>query len=528
MKKISILDLGIIAASTGLLTGCQAVTDKPDKEVRNNYNVLLVSFDDLRPELGCYGNEVIQTPNLDNFASEGVAFTNAFCQVSISAPSRASLMTGLRPDSTRVWHLADKFRNTIPDVTTLPQYFQQHGYYTVGIGKQFHNHMPDSISFDEPDLRPEEYKIGNMIDRDAENFYYDEDIKKELAKVREERLKKNPNAYAGGWGYGRVMEDSDAPDNAFYDGAQTELALETIHRIKDQDQPFFLSLGYFRPHLPFVAPKKYWDLYNRDSIPMATNPYLPKDSPIMAINSSYELMGCYDMYSNHPSIYQQPEDTARMLKHGYYASVSYIDACFGKLMEGLKEMGLDKNTIILIYGDHGWKLGEHRSWCKQTVYDNDTHVPLIVNAPDIKAKGQQCDRLVELVDIFPTLSDLAGIQPPKYLQGASMKPLLENPEQQWKSAVFSQHHRRPKESPDKQRYMGYSMRTEKYHFVEWYYWDDDKKLKGDYVTSELYDSMNDPDENINISGELENKEVIKGLSEQLHNGWRKALPDQNN
>jgi len=524
MRKLSILDMSILAASTGLFTGCQPSPGHTEKEVGNKYNVLLVSFDDLRPELGCYGNEVIKTPNLDNFANEGVAFTKAFCQVSICAPSRASLMTGLRPDSTRVWHLADKFRETIPEVTTLPQYFHNNGYHTVGIGKQFHNHMPDSISFDEPDLRPAEYATADMVDRDAESFYYDDDIKKELAKVREERLKKNPNAYANGWAYGRVMENSDAPDNAFYDGAQTELALEVIKRLKDQDQPFFLSLGYFRPHLPFVAPKKYWDLYNRDSIPMASNPYLPKNSPVMAINSSYELMGCYDMYSNHPSLYQQPEDTARMLKHGYYASVSYIDACFGKLMDGLKEMGLDKNTIVLIYGDHGWKLGEHRSWCKQTVYEIDTHVPLIVNAPNITAKGQQCDRLVELVDIFPTLSDLAGINPPEYLQGTSMKPLLENPTQEWKTAVFSQHHRRPKESPDHKRYMGYSMTTDKFHYVEWYIWDNEKKVKGDYVTCELYDATIDPDENINIAGEIENAEIIKSLSVQLQNGWRKARP----
>jgi len=524
MKKSTLLDLSIIAASATVFVGCQAITKKAEDKTDKKYNVILISFDDLRPELGCYGNNVIKTPNLDNFASEGVMFSHAYCQVSISAPSRASLMTGLRPDSTRVWHLADKFRETIPNVTTLPQYFHNYGYHTVAIGKQFHNHMPDSISFDEPDLRPDEYKTADMIDRDAESFYYDDDIKKELAKVREERLRKNPNAYADGWAYGRVMEDSDAPDSAFYDGAQTDLALEVLKRLKDQDQPFFLSLGYFRPHLPFVAPRKYWDLYNRDSIPMATNPYLPINSPIMAINSTYELTGCYDMYANHPSVYQQPEDTARMLKHGYYASVSYVDACFGKLMEGLKEMGLDKNTIILIYGDHGWKLGEHRSWCKQTVYENDTHVPLIINAPDIKAKGQKCDRLVELVDIFPTLSDLAGIQPPQYLQGTSMKPLLENPTQPWKAAAFSQHHRRPKESPDNQRYMGYSIRTENFHYVEWYFWDNDNKIKGDYVTCELYDSTNDPDENTNVADEYANTEIIKGLSTQLHNGWRNALP----
>lgn len=522
MKKISITDLSIIAASTGILFGCSSPIKKTKDEKK--YNVLLIAFDDLRPELGCYGNQVIKTPHLDKFASEGVVFTNAYCQASVSAPSRASLMTGLRPDSTRVWHLGDEFRKNMPDIKTIPMHFHDHGYYTVSIGKIFHNHMPDSISFDEPDLRPPEYSTAEMVDRDAESFYYDEEIKKELAKVRQERLKKNPNAYADGWAYGRVMECSDAPDNAFYDGAQTDLALETLNRIKDKNQPFFLALGYFRPHLPFVAPKKYWDLYNRDSIPMASNPYLPKNSPVMAMNSSYELMGCYDMYTKHPALYQQSEDTARMLKHGYYASVSYVDACFGKLMSGLKDMGLDKNTIIVIYGDHGWKLGEHGSWCKQTVYDIDTRVPLIVYAPEMKARGQESDRLVELVDIYPTLCDLANIKSLDYLQGKSMDPLLDNPRLPWKTAAFSQHHRRPKVSLDKQRYMGYSIQTEKYHYVEWYFWDNENKIKGDYVACELYDAINDPDENINIAVEPENEKIIKTLSEKLSKGWRKSLP----
>ena len=488
-------------------------------------NILFISFDDLRPDLGCYGNEVIQTPHIDKFAKAGVVFSRAYCQAAVCAPSRASYMTGLRPDSNRVWHLGDKFRKINPDIKTIPQYFHDNGYYTVSMGKIFHNHMPDSVSFDEPDLRPDEYKTPDMVDRDAESFYYDEALNNELARVRNERLKRNPNAYAGGWAYGRAVECSEAPDDAFYDGAQTDLAIETLNRLKEKDQPFFLALGYFRPHLPFVAPKKYWDLYERENIPMATNPFLPENSPVMAMNSAYELTGCYDMeYVKHPSIFHLSEDTARMLKHGYYASVSYVDACFGKLMNALSEMNLIENTIIVVLGDHGWKLGEHGSWCKQTNYDNDTRVPLIVSAPGIKGKGRKCNKLTELVDLYPSLLDLAGIEVPEYLQGTSFSPLLDDPELDWKTAVFSQYHRRPRVTPDKNRYMGYSMTTSQYHYVEWYYWDSEEKEAGEFVARELYDHHIDPEENSNIAGVESKKDLVQSLSVQLHNGWQAAKP----
>jgi arylsulfatase A-like enzyme len=428
-----------------------------------------------------------------------------------------------------VWHLGDEFRKINPDIVTMPQHFNKFGYYTVSMGKIFHNHMPDSVSFYEPDLRPDEYKTPAMIDRDAESFYYDEEIKEEHRKIREARIKKNPRAYGGGWAYGRSTECSEAPDNAFYDGAQTELAIETLKRLKEKDQPFFMALGYYRPHLPFVAPKKYWDLYEREKIPPADNPYLPKNSPVMAMNSAYELTGCYDLeFVKHPSEYKLPEETARLLKHGYYASVSYVDACFGKLMEGLKELDLHKNTIVVIWGDHGWKLGEHGSWCKQTNYNIDTRVPLIIQYPGMKTKGKSCNKLTELVDLFPTLCDLAGIDSPENLEGSSLKPLLKNPQIDWKSAVFSQYHRRPRVTPDRKRYMGYSMVTDRYHYVEWHYWDNEKKISSGLAAKELYDVVTDPDENLNIAGIPENNEILRSLSQQLESGWKKALPGEQN
>lgn len=499
-------------------SGCLYKEERP--------NVLFVIVDDLRPELGCYGNSEIRTPRFDKFAEESILFTRTHCQAAACAPSRASVMLGMRPDSTRVWSLGEKFRVINPKAVTMPQHFHKYGYYTVSMGKIFHNHMPDPVSFDEPDLRPPKYKTPELIDRDPESFYHDEDLKKEHTKVREERIKRNPNAYAGGWAYGRSWEAYDGPDNVFYDGAQTDLALGKLKELKGKKQPFYLALGYYRPHLPFVAPKKYWDLYDRNSLSLASNPFLPKNSPPMAINSMYELRACYDLeFVKHPSEFQLSEETSRLLKHGYYASVSFVDACFGRIMNGLKELDLDKNTIVVVWGDHGWKLGEHGSWCKQTNYNIDTQVPLFVRAPGVHRRGLECHQLTELVDLFPTLCDLAGIEIPEYMEGTSLKPLLKEPDLKWKSAVFSQYHRRPRNSPDGKRYMGFSMVTQKYHYVEWRYWNDENKTAGKTAAIELYDIETDSEENVNIAGLNENREILDKLSKQLQAGWRAAMSE---
>jgi arylsulfatase A-like enzyme len=488
-------------------------------------NVLFVSVDDMRPEIGCYGNTEIKTPHFDAFAETGTTFLKAYCQSAVCAPSRASVMTGLRPDSTRVWDLRGKFRVNLPDVVTIPQHFKKHGYHTVSMGKIFHNHMPDRVSFDEPDLRPAKYMTPELIDREPESFYHDEGLNRELAEVREKRLAANPNRYANGWAYGVATESFDGPDNQFYDGAQTDLAIEKMRELKDKDKPFFLALGYYRPHLPFVAPKKYWDLYDREKLTLADNPYLPKNSPVMAMNSMYELRACYDLeFVKHPAEFAFDEPTARRLKHGYFASVSYVDACFGKLMEQLEELGLADNTIVVLWGDHGWKLGEHNSWCKQTNYDIDVRVPLMVRIPNQPNAGAKTKSLVELVDLYPSLCDVAGLPIPIDMEGSSFKPLMATPDQPWKSAVFSQFHRAPKITPDKGRYMGLSMVTDRYHYVEWRTWDHLKGVAGELKAVELYDHENDPDENTNVSGEPEHEALLKELSSQLEGGWKKAKP----
>ncbi|MDE3741023.1 sulfatase [Maribacter polysaccharolyticus] len=510
------------------LIGC---TDKKGtasvakEQLAKKPNILFLSIDDLRPDLGSYGNKEIKTPNIDALAASSMVMLNTHSQAAVCAPSRASTLLGYRPDSTRVWHLGDKFREINPEAVTMPQYFNKEGYYTVNIGKIFHNYMPDSISWDEPDLRPAPYNTAPYVNRDAETYYYTEEAleiqKRDRALLLEKRKGK---IYGDGWNRGPAIESADAPDSLYYDAMQTELALQTIDRIKDKKQPFFMGLGLYRPHLPFVAPKKYWDLYPEGSISPAANPKLPENAPIMSANSNYELRAYHNPYEiGRPEDDPLPAEYAATLKRGYYASVSFIDACVGKLIEGLKERGLYENTIIVLWGDHGWKLGDHNGWGKMTNFYIDTHVPLIIKQAN-QNEGKQIEALSELVDIFPTLCDLAEVHKADYFQGTSLTPLFNNPDLEWKDAVFTQFRRRARVSKDGKEYMGYSMQTKQYHYIEWYHWDNETKVKGTFAASELYDHSVDPNETLNIVDRPDKKELVQRLSERLSKGWKAAVP----
>lgn len=506
------------------LSGC-----RPMEEDMRKPNVLFISVDDLRPSLGVYGDENAISPHIDKIASEGITFREAFCQSAVCAPSRASLMTGLRPDSTRVWHLGDKFRDINPQAVTMPQYFSRFGYHTVNIGKIFHNYMPDSISWDEPDLRPARYLREDWLKRDGETFYISEAVNASQIKKRDSLLALRPIRYADGWNTGPAWEAADVHDTLYYDGAQNELAKKTLTRICKSDQPFFMGLGYFRPHLPFAVPKKYWDLYDPAKLPLANNPEIPQDAPLHSMNSMYELRH-YDGFHHigHPtSSYRMGEDTVRILRQGYYASVSYVDALIGDLMSHLKRIGAYENTIIVIWGDHGWKLGDHNSWGKMTNYNIDLKVPIIIRSPNQANRGAQTYAITELVDLFPTLCELAGVQIPDYMQGRSLVPLMENPDRRWKKAAFSQFHRRPKVSADGKRYMGYSINTPTYHYIEWYIWDHTTGTKGELTSIELYDRKNDPGETVNIAQHEDMADIQEDLANQLLDGWRHAFPDEN-
>ncbi|WP_158973472.1 sulfatase [Cellulophaga sp. L1A9] len=490
-------------------------------------NILFISIDDLRPALGVYGDTEVITPNIDALASEGMTFMEAYAQVAVCAPSRASLMTGLRPDATRVWHLGDKFREINPEAVTMPQYFSKNGYHTVNMGKIFHNYMPDSISWDEPDLRPSRYLKEEWLKRDGETFYISEAVNKSQAIKRDSLLKLRPERYADGWNTGPAWEAAEVHDTMYYDGAQTKLAKQTLTRLSKTKTPFFFGLGYFRPHLPFAAPKKYWDLYDREKIPTAINPEIPEGAPLYSMNSMYELRH-YDGFNHigHPTSSKRiSKDTIQTLKHGYYASVSYVDALLGDLIAHMKTIGIYDNTIIILFGDHGWKLGEHNSWGKMTNYNIDLKVPMIIRYPDQKLRGAKSSEITELIDMFPSLCELSGIPIPENMQGTSFVPLLKKPDLSWKKAAFSQFHRRPKVSADGKRYMGYSMNTEKYHYIEWYGWNEKTGTKKAFVSAELYDSENDAFETINLAKNENYTKVISALSKQLLAGWENAKPN---
>ena len=484
-------------------------------------NILFIAVDDLRPELGCYGETYVISPNIDRIAQSGIVFNQAFCQSAVCNPSRASLLTGLRPDSIRVWDLRTDFRDIVPDVVTLPQYFKNNGYHTAAIGKIYHNTIPDPLSWSESKL----HITGYPFDPDA--VYRDPEIIEELEK-RKKEITAAGNASRhidrlGEWYLkATATECVDLPDEAYYDGAQTDLALRKLDSLASGEKPFFFAIGYYRPHLPFNAPKKYWDMYDRSKVPLAENDYMPENAPLMAINNLRELRGYSDFrHVLHPAEGKLSEAEARLLKHGYLASVTYIDAQIGKLLDGLDRMGLMGNTIIVLWGDHGWKLGEHNSWCKMTNYEIDTRVPLIISAPALKSKHILCNGMVEFVDIYPTLCDLAGLQIPDRLEGISMVPLMQSPELPWKKAVFSQFLREGIwMAPDGIPYMGYSIRTERYRYVKWVNW-----MTGKPVAEELYDHALDPDENFNLAVQPEYRILLNDMSDRMAAGWMAALPD---
>jgi len=512
VNRRNFLCISSSAVIAGLFPGCRYLTHASKA---GRPNVLFIAVDDLRPELGCYGSSHVKSPNIDRLAGEGIVFNRAYCQSAVCNPSRASLLTGLRPDRTKVWDLHTDFRDHIPQAVTLPQYFMKQGYFCTSIGKIYHNVIQDPKSWSEPKLHIDGYPFDpDAVYRTEENRAIIEQLKKKF--IAQGRQNERIDRYGQWYLKAGATEMIDAPDDVYYDGAQTDVAVRKLKELSDMDCPFFFGVGYYRPHLPFNAPKKYWDMYDRDKIPLAKNDYLPRKMPPMAINNLRELRG-YTDFKTISSTFEGKltEEQTRLLKHGYLASVSYIDAQIGKLLDALERLKLRDNTLIVLWGDHGWKLGEHRSWCKMTNFDIDTRVPLIVSAPGRQTAGAHSDRLVEFVDIYPTLCELAGLAIPRDLDGTSMVPLLRDPRRPWKKAVFSQFLREGIwKAPDGKTYMGYSIRTERYRYTEWCNWDT-REAAG----AELYDHRSDPHENINAVDDPKYDAVRKQMASVLHEKW---------
>lgn len=459
-------------------------------------NVLFIAVDDLRPELGCYGNSFIKTPAIDRLAGAGIAFTQAYCQQAVCNPSRASLLTGLRPDSVKVWDLRVHFRETVPDVVTLPQYFRRNGYRAEAYGKIFHSPLPDRKSWDKPNYWPQYSRL-----------YSDPTRVRLEERILEAKTRGLDEDFIRDHIRGPATEAEDCPDNRRWDGEIAEQATYALYRLASGGEPFFLAVGFFLPHLPFVPPKKYWDLYDPRGIPEAPNPFLPKGAPILAMNSMDELRD-YEDFAGVPYPWERPlsEEKRRLLKHGYYASVSFIDAQIGRLLLFLERLGRADDTIVVLWGDNGWKLGEHGGWAKMTAYENDTHCPLIIRAPGIKGNGKQARGLVEFIDIYPTLCGLAGLPLPDHLQGKSLGAQLNDPSRDGKPAVFSQIYRRRAHLDT----MGYACRTDHHLFVEW------RNMEtGEILAAELYDHRDDPLENVNLAERPDQKTVQEGLRRQL-------------
>lgn len=475
-----LLALTVVGAA---LFGSPATQSQPRKP-----NVLFIAVDDLRPEFGAYGSQYIHSPNLDRLAKQGVTFDRAYVQQAVCSPSRSSLLTGTRPDTTKVWDLVTHFRTAIPDVVTLPQHFKNNGYFVQGMGKLYHGGYDDPPSWSVPWSNPKVVTYGI-----AEN----------------EARQKASRGQEGQGIRGPAFEGADVPDNTFHDGALADLAVKTLGEMAKKNQPFWLGVGFTKPHLPFVAPKKYWDLYDPKKIQLAPNPFRAKDAPEFAVLPGGELRA----YQNIPTG-DIPDDLARQLKHGYYAAISYMDAQLGRVLDELDRLKLRDNTIVVLWGDHGWKLGEHGAWCKHSNVENDTHAPLIISAPGMKTAGKHSASLVEFVDVYPTLAELAGLPLPQHLEGVSLVPVLRNPAKAVKTAAFSQYPR-----PNRgQRLMGYSMRTERYRFTRWVARDDHSKV----VATELYDHQTDPQENTNIAADPKHAALVTKLTAQWEQGWRGA------
>lgn len=437
-------------------------------------NILFIAIDDLNTRLGCYGFEHISSPNIDKLASEGVRFDRAYCQYPSCGPSRTSLLTGLRPQTTGMINNRMSFRELAPDAVTLPQLFRKNGYYVARVGKIFHQRVPANIGTSGADDPASWDEVVNPRGRDKEEEHLLTDYTPQLGIA-------DAMAYL----------KADGQDGEQTDGKVADETIRLLERAGDK--PFFIAAGFYRPHIPYIAPRKYFDLYEIEETPLPHIPEGYRDRvPPAALSSTPDWPN-----------FHTTERQARECILAYDACVSFVDTQVGKLLEAVDRLGLRENTIVVLWGDHGYHLGEHGLWRKNSLYEESARAPLIFRVPGMEPTAPDCPRIVEFVDIYPTLADLAGLEPPKNLEGVSLRKLLEDPASDWTRPAFIQ--TLFVDVP------GYSIRTDRWRYVEW-------GTQGDKGT-ELYDQLYDPQEMNNLAGSGDHFEVIERLRNQVRQNW---------
>ncbi len=434
-------------------------------------NVLFIAVDDMNNDLGCYGHPQVKSPSIDRIGKNGVRFDRAYCQFPLCSPSRSSLMTGLRPNTTRVFDLAYHFRQGLPDVVTMSQCFSQHGYYAGRVGKIYHYGNPGDIGTSGLDDPPSWKEVFNPAGLDK-------------TALEPDILRYTPKRGLGS--SMALLPDKIGRDEDHTDGKVATQAIALLE--KHQDKPFFLAVGFYKPHCPWIAPQKYFDLYPLEKMALPSLPPGGESSapaPALASTKPWPYFGV------------TPEQ-ARDCKRAYYATISFVDAQIGRVLDALDRLKLRDKTIVVFWSDHGYHLGEHGLWMKQSCFEESARIPLIIAPPQCQGAGKACLRTVELLDLYPTLADLAGLTPPKNLEGASLRSLLENPAADWPRAAFTQVQRGG--------FPGHSIRTERWRYTEW-----DFGAKG----AELYDHESDPQELKNVAADPKNAAVISDLKAKL-------------
>jgi len=457
-------------------------------------NVLFLPVDDLRPAIAAMGDPHAITPNLDRLVRGGVAFTQAYCQQAVCHPSRVSLLTGTRPDTTGIYDLVTPVRDRLPDVATLPQAFRQAGYQVYGRGKIFHGKLDDPASWDSAPSDGISLK-GKLYAKPANS--------QPQVPIEDGR----PQTRGPAW------ERADVPDDTYSDGVLAGEAVELLKKFRENGRPFFLAVGFAKPHLPFCAPEKYWALYDREKLWPPPNRTLPEGVPQWLSQPGWELRNAYDVPADAPA--PLGEDFEKTLRHGYYAAVSYVDAQIGRVLDALEAEGLAKNTIIVLWGDHGYHAGDHGTWCKHTNFEVAVRSPLVIRAPGYAA-GESVKRPVEFLDIYPTLVELCGIPKPPHLEGESLVPLLRDPSSTaTRGYAFSQYPRGGPKTGNPM--MGYSVRKGPWRYTEWIRTD-----TGAVAFRELYNLEADPHVTRNLAADPANSGTVAELSALLAGAGRRV------